>query len=60
VITEQEFVAALERTDGITAGHAAELAAAHHGRLPADVDRIPLDLRDPDEAGHALRQRGHR
>ena len=47
MITEQEFVAALERTYGITAGH----AAAHHGRLPADVDRIPLDLRDPTRPG---------
>lgn len=46
-LNEEELAAALEHTYGITAGHAAELAAAHRGRLPADVDRIPLELPDP-------------
>lgn len=42
-LTEAELAAALEHTYGMSPGHAAETAAAHHGRPPrclvGDPDR---------------------
>lgn len=44
-LTEEELAEGLEFTFGITAGHAAEIAAAHRrGELPPDAETIPSDV----------------
>lgn len=48
VLTEDELAAALVHTYGMTSGRAAEVAPAHHGKLPTDAETISAGDVDPE------------